>query len=116
MTGLSSTQQKIQDIGARIASIRLSRNLTQGQLAKTTGFSRSTIRRLEAGETSALETYIRVVEALGLEVDLDAMLPDPSVRPVDRVRLQGQERQRARPDEQKPKKASEWAWGEEVDE
>lgn len=113
---LTSIRQKLQEVGSRIAGIRLSRNLTQSQVADLAGTARNTVRRLEAGETVSLETYIRVMEALDLEVDLDAMLPDPSVRPVDRVRLQGQERQRARPNEQEPKKASEWAWGEEVDE
>lgn len=116
MSDSGSTQQKLKEVGRRIASLRLLRNLTQSQLAESADVSRSTIRRLEAGEAVTLETYIRVVEALGTGVDLEAMLPDPSVRPVDRVRLQGQERQRARPDESEPKKASEWAWGEEVEE
>ena len=113
---MSSTQHKLQELGRRIASIRLSRNQTQSQLAENAAISRSTIRRLEAGETTTLATYIRVVEALGLTVDMNGTLPDPSVRPVDRVRLQGHERQRARPKEPKPKKASEWAWGDEVEE
>lgn len=112
----SAMQHKLQEIGRRVAGIRLSRNLTQSQLGELSGSSRNTIRRLEAGEAVALGTYIRVVEALGQDTDLDTMLPDPSVRPVDRVRLQGQERQRARPKEAEPQKASEWAWGEEAEE
>lgn len=111
----NSIQQKMRDVGARIAGIRLSRNLTQGQVSSLAGTARNTVRRLEAGETVSLETYIRISEALGQEFNLDALLPDPRVRPVDRVRLQGQERQRARPDSPDAKKASEWAWGEEVD-
>lgn len=112
----NSIQQKLQDVGGRIAGIRLARNLTQGQVGDLAGTARNTVRRLEAGETVSLETYIRISEALGQEFNLDALLPDPSIRPVDRVRLQGQERQRARPDEPDAKRASEWAWGEEVDE
>lgn len=109
-------QRKLQDVGARIASIRLSRNLTQGQVSALSGTARNTVRRLEAGEAVSLETYIRISEALGQEFNLDALLPDPSVSPVDRVRLRGKERQRARPKVPDAKKASEWAWGEEVDE
>lgn len=116
MSESGSIQRKLQEVGRRIASIRLLRNLTQSQLAEGADISRSTIRRLEAGEAVTLETYIRVVGVLGIGFELEAMLPDPSVRPVDRVRLQGQERQRARPYEPEPKKASEWAWGEEVEE
>ncbi len=112
----NSIQRKLQDVGARIAGIRLSRNLTQGQVSDLAGTARNTVRRLEAGETVSLGTFIRISEALGQEFNLDALLPDPSVRPVDRVRLQGKERQRARPKVTDAKKASEWAWGEEVEE
>lgn len=108
-------RHQLSRIGERLAGIRLSRNLTQGQLGDLAGSSRNTIRRLEAGEVVSLETFVRVLAALDLGTDLDTMLPDPRVRPVDRVRLQGNERQRARPKEDAPWKASTWAWGEEAD-
>jgi transcriptional regulator with XRE-family HTH domain len=108
-------RQQLNRIGERIASIRLSRNLTQAQLGDKAGSSRNTIRRLEAGETVSLDTFIRVLDALDIGVSLETLLPDPSVRPVDRVRLRGAERQRARPGEDKPQKASDWAWGAEGD-
>lgn len=111
-----TTRHQLSRIGERVAGIRLSRNLTQSQLGERAGSSRNTIRRLEAGEVVSLETFVRVLAALDLEPNLDAMLPDPSVRPVDRVRLRGNERQRARPEEKAPPKASSWAWDEENDE
>ena len=40
------------------------------------------------------------------------MLPDPEVRPVERVRHGGRERRRAR-EKAVPAKATDWAWGEE---
>lgn len=109
-------REQLSRIGARIAGIRLSRNLTQEQLGELSGSSRNTIRRLEAGEAVSMETFLRILVALELETDFDAMLPDPSVRPVDRVRLRGNERQRARPEKGAPAKGSAWAWGEESDE
>ena len=111
-----TVRHQLSKIGERVAGIRLSRNLTQEQLGELSGSSRNTVRRLEAGETVSMETFLRVLTALGLETDIDAILPDPSVRPVDRVRLQGNERQRARPEKDAPAKASAWAWGEESDE
>lgn len=115
MVGDQPIRHQLSRIGKRIAGIRLSRNLTQEQLGDLSGSSRNTIRRLEAGEVVSLETFLRVLAALDLETDIGARLPDPSVRPVDRVRLQGKERQRARPKEDAQPKASEWAWGEESD-
>ena len=110
-----AARHQLNRIGERIASIRLSRNLTQTQLGDRAGSSRNTIRRLEAGETVSLDTFIRVLDALDIGANFDLLLPDPSVRPVDRVRLGGGERRRARPAQDKPKKASDWAWGAEGD-
>lgn len=98
-------------LGERLARLRLSRNLTRDQLAKVTGASSRTLARLEAGEGASLDSFIRVLLALNMESNLLAMLPDPVVRPIERVKLQGRERQRARPIQAETKPASEWAWG-----
>ena len=98
-------------LGERLAKLRLSRNLTRDQLAKATGTSSRTLARLEAGEGGSLDSFIRVLLALNMESNLLAMLPDPAVRPIERVKLQGRERQRARPMQVQTKPASDWAWG-----
>lgn len=38
------------ELGERLAALRLSRNLTQRQLAKQAGVARSLVQRIEAGE------------------------------------------------------------------
>ncbi|CAL4870034.1 hypothetical protein MMA231_04332 (plasmid) [Asticcacaulis sp. MM231] len=98
-------------LGDRLSKLRLSRNLTRAQLAKETGTSQRTLARLEAGEGGSLDSFIRVLLALNLETNLLSVLPDPAVRPIERVKLQGKERQRARPVQAETKPASEWAWG-----
>lgn len=105
----------LRDIGDRIAKIRLSRNLTQAVLARETGTSVSSVKRLEAGENTSLDTFIRVLTALGLADHLTGFLPDPDVRPIERVKRKGHERQRAsgRKGSAKP---TEWAWGEDDEE
>jgi transcriptional regulator with XRE-family HTH domain len=98
-------------LGERLAKIRLSRNLTRDQLARATGTSSRTLARLEGGEGASLGSFIRVLLALNMQSNLLAMLPDPAVRPIERVKLQGRERQRARPIQAQIKRASDWAWG-----
>ncbi|ROR24656.1 helix-turn-helix protein [Comamonas sp. BIGb0124] len=100
------------EIGERLTRLRLSRNLTQATLAREAGASVSSIKRLEAGENTSLDTFLRVLGALGLDERLSAVLPDPEVRPVERVRHGGRERRRAR-EKAVPAKATDWAWGEE---
>lgn len=103
----------LRELGERVARLRLGRNLTQAQVAREAGTSVSSVKRLEAGENTSLDTLLRVLGVLGLERHLLDALPDPAVRPAERVRLGGRERKRARPTAGHVPKASDWAWGEE---
>jgi transcriptional regulator with XRE-family HTH domain len=95
-------------LGGRIEATRLSRNITQADLAREAGVSLRTITRLESGEHASLDTFIRVLRALGLEDALAALIPDPAVRPVERVRGAARQRRRAR--KKKNEAQQPWAW------
>lgn len=107
---LGSVEQVAQSLGARLSDVRLSQNRTQEQVAAEAGISRGTLVRLEQGNGASLDTFIRVMMALRLHEHLEQLLPDPSLRPLDRVRLSGKERQRARPRKQDPGDTP-WTWG-----
>lgn len=94
----------------QVERIRLARNITQAQLAETAGVSVRTVGRLEKGEGVSLDTFIRVLKALGMQASLAAALPDPTVRPVERLQAAGHERRRARPQKAGPS-TFEWTWG-----
>jgi len=97
------------EIGARIERLRLSRNITQAELAEDAGISERTQRRLESGAGATLDTLVRVLLALKIHQNLDLLVPDPRVRPIERVRIGGSERQRSRSKTSaKPKK--QWRW------
>ena len=94
----------------RLESIRLARNITQMQLAGEAGVSPRTIGRLEKGQGVSVDTFIRVLAALGIQQNLEALLPDPAVRPVERIDIAGGERKRARPGPSNHKRVA-WSWG-----
>jgi putative transcriptional regulator len=98
----------------RLESIRLSRNITQQQLAEEGGVSTRTIRRLEKGRGVSLDTFIRVLSALRIQHSLESLLPDPTVRPIERVGLGTGERKRARPVPVSQERPA-WSWGDEED-
>lgn len=95
-------------LGQRLEQIRLSRNISQAQLAREAGVSRRTITRLAQGQGISLDTFIRVLGALGLLQRLAQMLPDPQIQPIERIRHKAKPRQRAR----SPKDATPepWTW------
>ena len=89
--------------------------MTQRQLAKEAGVSPRTIGRLAKGEGVSLDTFIRVLTALKIQQGLESLLPDPTVRPIERVGATARERRRAHP--VAPSfEVSAWSWGDEGDE
>ena len=101
-------------LGKRLESIRLSRNIAQQQLAEEAGVSTRTIRRLEKGQGVSLDTFIRILSALKIQQSFESLLPDPTVRPIERVGLKTGERKRARPVTVSHKRPA-WSWGDEED-
>lgn len=109
----SSAQIEIA-LGNRIENIRLSRNITQAKLADEAGVALRTISRLEKGQNVSLDTFIRVLIALGIQHNLSGLLPDPSVRPIERVNIGGTERKRARANKL-TEENNPWSWGDGID-
>jgi putative transcriptional regulator len=81
-------------LGQRIKQARLNNNLTQIDLAKKAGVSRTAITYVEQGK-STLETTIAVLMALGLTSQLDLFIPEQAISPIQFSKLQGKQRQRA---------------------
>jgi putative transcriptional regulator len=110
---LRNSRQIAQELGTRLERIRLSRNLTQAQLAEQAGVNTRTIVRLEQGMSPTLDTFIRVLLALGIASNLEALLPDADIRPIERVLNRGRERRRARPSAAKAEQSVPFRWGDE---
>lgn len=110
----ASSRQIIAEICRRLADIRLARNWTQAQLAEEAGVSVKTITNLERGKNISLDTFVRVMKAFNLQANLGNLLPDATVRPLERIHSMGKERERARKIRQ-PEDDSAWTWGDEAE-
>ena len=101
------------ELGSRLARTRLERNLTQQDLGFEAGIGLATVRRLEDGQSVRLTSLIRVLRSLGLLDTLDVLVAEPVPSPIERLRLRGRERRRARPRAGTHPKNSPWTWGDE---
>lgn len=70
------------ELGERTQKYRVGMNLTQVELAKQAGVSTRTIERLEAGNSVQLDNLVRVLRALRLSDNLDQLVPEASIRPI----------------------------------
>jgi transcriptional regulator with XRE-family HTH domain len=88
-------------LGVEVRRLRVTRGLTQVDLAQRANVSISTIRYLEAGRGSSLATLVRVAKVLDRTAWLASFAPaEPSVSPMELLResrrTSGAERSRVR--------------------
>lgn len=82
-------------IGERLARQRIQSGLTQQQLADQAGVGRSTVERLESGHSTQMSSFVRILRVLGLLDEFVAVFPDTGPSPMELLRHQRKERQRA---------------------
>lgn len=97
----------LDELGRRLAQIRKQQGYTQEELAAEAGIGVATIRRIEGGQDSQLETWLKLLRALGLAYAIDALLPENHASPMAQVRAA------SRPKRRKP--ASGIVWGDEAE-
>lgn len=109
-----SSSKYIVDLGAQLERHRLMQNIAQTDLADKAGISTRTLRRFESGEGGTLDSFIRLLIGLNLDSNLSTLIPDSTIRPIERVRQTKKERMRAS-GKRKSKTQSKagWDWGDE---
>jgi len=108
-----SDQAVLEEIGNRITQYRLNQNKTQAALAEEAGVSSRTLIRAEHGHSIQASSLIRVLRALQLLDNLDALIPAPAISPVQQLKRRGKQRQRASSRLSESKREGAWSWGDE---
>jgi transcriptional regulator with XRE-family HTH domain len=82
------------EIGRRLKSLRLKKNLSQKNVANSSGLSIKAIQNAEKGE-STLVTYIKILRVLNALDSLENFLPEVTISPLALAKMEGKKRQRA---------------------
>ena len=101
----------LKELGNRVARHRLNHNLSQAAFAKEAGVSQRTLIRIEHGQSTQSTNLIRILRALHLLENFDAVIPEPATSPLQQLQLQGKNRQRASHKPEKPVSKKPWSWG-----
>lgn len=105
----------LQELGGRLARVRIDSNFTQAVLAEEAGVSKRTVERLESGEVATqLSGFLRVCRALGLLERLETLVPEEEASPMAQLKRQGRQRQRASGKKAAAREPKKWTWGEPV--
>ena len=108
---VNSDKTILKELGYRLGQYRLNRNMTQGDLAEEAGVSKRTLHRIEHGESTHISNMIRILRALNLLGNLEALVPEPAISPIQQLKMQGKKRQRASSPAEKTDPKSPWSWG-----
>ena len=82
-------------LGERVKQERLNQNITQKKLSSLAGLSLIVIRRLEGGRGCTLGNFIKILRSLGKLDQIDLLLPEPGISPIDLARRDGMQRKEA---------------------
>jgi transcriptional regulator with XRE-family HTH domain len=100
-------------IGERLARLRLTKNLTQQQLAEQAGLGLRTVQRLELGAAATqLSGFVRVCRVLGLMERFETLVPEEAASPMAQLKMQSRKRQRATGKKAAAGTPKKWTWGE----
>ena len=101
------------ELGNRIARYRLNQNLTQDSLASEAGVSKRTLQRIEHGHSAQVTQWIRLLRALDLLENIETLIPEPVMSPIQQVKMLGKVRKRASLPAVRPGGKKPWTWGDE---
>ncbi len=83
MTNEIKSHQELQvQLGEGLRALRISRRMTQGELAAKAGVSPGAVASLERAEGSSVETMIRVLRAMDASAFIEGLAARPSVSPL----------------------------------
>jgi transcriptional regulator with XRE-family HTH domain len=100
-------------VGERLARLRLTKNLTQQQLAEQAGLGLRTVQRLELGAAATqLSGFVRVCRVLDLLERFETLVPEEAASPMAQLKMQSRKRRRASGKKAAAAKPKKWTWGE----
>ena len=82
-------------LGAQLKQMRLNKNITQQQMSKMAGLSRSAISAMENDGNGTMVSFVQVLRALEKLEILNNFITEAPVSPIQIAKLQGKQRQRA---------------------
>lgn len=109
MNNKKDYQEYIKELGQKIKTYRIMKEMSQQDLEDKTGVSKRSISRLEQGESVQVDNLFKILLALELGDNIELLVPDQTKRPSFYLEKTADKSKRVR----KKIKKSEFKWGDE---
>lgn len=79
--------EAMRELGVRLESVRLGRNLTRAELARRSGVPERTLARIECGDTGIrFKAFVAVCSSLSLMNGFESLIPERGITPEEIVK------------------------------
>ena len=102
-------QEYIKELGKKIKLYRISKEMSQQDLADKTGISKRSLSRLEQGESVNVDSLFKILLGLDLGDNIELLVPDQTRRPSYYLEKTDDRQKRVR----KKIEKKEFKWGDE---
>jgi len=92
ITTLTPPNAVLRELGKRLASVRKQRQFSQIELAEQAGLGVATLKRIEGGSDSQLESWIKLLIALDMMEGINGLLPANHRSPMAEATRQGKQK------------------------
>ena len=79
---LTPEKEILRELGKRLGRVRKQQGYSQEQLAAEAGIGVATLRRIEGGKDSQLESWLKLLKALQMASSIDNLLPQNFKSPM----------------------------------
>jgi len=86
----------VQELGKRVKEYRLKKRFTQQELADQAGISVFSVAQIERGKAVSINILLPVLRVLRLLENLELLLPEIGLSPVELLKLKGKTPKRIR--------------------
>lgn len=83
---IQSPEDLQRELGKAVRSLRVSQHLTQQDVAAKAGASHKSVAKLERGEGSTVETFVRILRALKATQLIGNLAPQSQISPLALLR------------------------------
>jgi transcriptional regulator with XRE-family HTH domain len=112
ITNLTTDDAVLEELGVRLARVRLDLELTQRELATEAGIGAATVKRLESGRAVGSDTLVRVLRAVGRLGAVEELVPQAVPRPLEQLTAATDRRRRVRHGQRPRPGSASWKWAE----
>ena len=90
-----TSNEALRLLGAQLKQMRLNKNVTQQQMGRLAGLSRSAISSMENDGNGTMLSFVQILRALDKLEILNNFITEAPISPIQIAKLHGKQRQRA---------------------